>query len=92
MTHAMAFNHKGIIRMTPQTADDKPRWLYRFDHYTSALAVLREDVQTMRTRQFSDREKRGVIQSFEFAWELAWKLMKDYLEQACISKSPPRPP
>jgi nucleotidyltransferase substrate binding protein (TIGR01987 family) len=67
--------------MTSQTASDKPRWLYRFDHYTSALAVLRDDVQTMRTHQFSDREKRGVIQSFEFTWELAWKLMKDYLEQ-----------
>ncbi len=75
-----ASNRKGIIRMTPTTANNKPRWVYRFDNYTRALAVLREDVQTMRTRQFSDREKRGVIQSFEFTCELAWKLLKDYLE------------
>ena len=79
-----AFTCKGLIRMTPQIADDKPRWLYRFDNYTSALAVFREDVQTMRTRQFSDREKRGVIQSFEFTCELAWKLMKDYLEHTAV--------
>jgi nucleotidyltransferase substrate binding protein (TIGR01987 family) len=80
-----------MIRMTPHTADDKPRWLYRFDHFTRALAVLREDVQTMRTRQFSDREKRGVIQSFEFTWELAWKTLKDYLESVGLAVKSPSP-
>ena len=77
--------------MTPQTADDKPRWIYRFDNYTRALAVLREDVQTMRTRQFSDREKRGLIQSFEFTWELAWKTLKDYLESIGLAVEVPSP-
>jgi hypothetical protein len=28
--------------MTPQTADDKPRWVYRFDNYRRALNILRE--------------------------------------------------
>jgi len=75
-----AFNRKGITRMTPHTADDKPRWVYRFDNYTRALALLREAVDAMQARQLSDLEKQGLIRRFEFTCELAWKLMKDYLE------------
>jgi nucleotidyltransferase substrate binding protein (TIGR01987 family) len=74
------FNRKGIIRMTPQTADDKPRWVHRFDNYTRALALLREAVEAMQARHFSDLEKQGLIHRFEFTCELAWKLLKDYLE------------
>ena len=33
----------------------------------------------MRSRELSDLEKQGVIQAFEFTWELAWNLLKDYL-------------
>lgn len=79
-----AFNRRGIIRMTPQTADDKPRWVYRFDNYTRALTLLREGVETMQARHLTDLEKQGLIQRFEFTCELAWKLLRDYLEHAAV--------
>ena len=56
-----------------------PRWLQRFDNYTRATAQLDSAVELMRTRELSDLEKQGVIQAFEFTWELAWNLLKDYL-------------
>ena len=56
-----------------------PRWLQRFDNYKRAQAQLEDAVQLMRSRNLSDLEKQGVIQAFEFTWELAWNLLKDYL-------------
>lgn len=56
-----------------------PRWLQRFDNYQRAYAQLSSAVELMRSRELSDLEKQGVIQAFEFTWELAWNLLKDYL-------------
>jgi len=78
------FNRRGIIRMTLQTFDAKPRWVYRFDNYTRALTLLREGVETMQARHLTDLEKQGLIQRFEFTCELAWKLLKDYLEHTAV--------
>lgn len=60
---------------TPQDV----RWIQRFNNYLSALAELREAVETHQTRSLNKLEKQGVIQSFEYTHELAWKLLKDYL-------------
>jgi nucleotidyltransferase substrate binding protein (TIGR01987 family) len=56
-----------------------PRWLQRFDNYQRAYVQLDSAVELMRSRELSDLEKQGVIQAFEFTWELAWNLLKDYL-------------
>jgi len=63
---------------TPKTA--KPRWLYRFDNYKRAFGLLREAMEAIETRPLTQLEREGVIQRFEYTWELAWKLIKDYLE------------
>jgi predicted P-loop ATPase len=34
----------------------------------------------LNTKRLSDIEEQGLIKSFEFTYELAWKTMKDYLE------------
>jgi nucleotidyltransferase substrate binding protein (TIGR01987 family) len=67
--------------MTQETIiEHKPRWLYRFDNYQRAFGLLREAIETIETRALTQLEKEGVIQRFEYSWELAWKLLKDYLE------------
>ena len=55
------------------------RWEQRFVNYEKALAKLEEGVK-LNVDTISDIEKEGVIQRFEFTHELAWNVMKDYLE------------
>jgi nucleotidyltransferase substrate binding protein (TIGR01987 family) len=56
------------------------RWIQRFDNYKKALKRLNEAVELSKQRDLSLLEKQGLIQAFEFTHELAWKLLKDYLE------------
>ncbi len=58
----------------------KPRWQYRFDNYSRAFKLLREAIELIERRPLTQLEKEGVIQRFEYTWELAWKTLKDYLE------------
>ncbi len=62
----------------------KPRWHYRFGSYGRALALLREGVSQADAAGLSDLEKEGLVQRFEYTWELAWKLLKDYLEAEVV--------
>ena len=58
----------------------KPRWQYRFDNYKRAFTLLREAIERQQETALTDLEKEGTIQRFEYTWELAWKTLKDYLE------------
>lgn len=61
------------------TLPEKPRWKYRFDNYERAFLLLREALD--EERELSQLEQEGVIQRFEYTMELAWNVMKDYLER-----------
>lgn len=56
------------------------RWIQRFQNYKKALEQLNSAVELSRTRELSLLEKQGLIKTFEFTHELAWNLIKDYLE------------
>lgn len=58
----------------------EPRWRFRFDNYQRAFKLLRVAIETMEEREFTQIEKEGVVQRFEYTWELAWNTIKDYLE------------
>lgn len=55
------------------------RWKQRFQNFDRAVILLREPIERDITT-LSDLEKEGTVQRFEFALELAWKTLKDYLE------------
>lgn len=64
------------------------RWRQRFEDYENALARLTE---VLGKKHFEELEKDGVIQRFEFTFELAWKTLKDYLEdQGILDVSTPK--
>ncbi len=56
------------------------RWEQRFNNYRKALQQLKEAVELKKTRPFSNLEKQGMIQAFEYTHELAWKTLKDFLK------------
>lgn len=56
------------------------RWKQRFDNFKTAFENLRSAVELAGKRSLSDLEKQGLIQSFEFTHELAWNVLKDFLE------------
>lgn len=65
--------------------ENKPRWIYRFENYKRAFLLLRQAIEQIEQRQLSQLEKEGVIQRFEYTWELAWKLLKDFLEASGVN-------
>lgn len=56
------------------------RWQQRFANYRKALRQLESAVELSRQRELTRLEKQGVIQAFEFTHELAWNLLKDFLQ------------
>ena len=61
------------------------RWKQRFNNYSRAFQSLAAAVDLARTRDLSDLEQQGLIQSFEFTHELAWNVLKDYLAEKGIT-------
>ncbi|WP_150299114.1 nucleotidyltransferase substrate binding protein [Pseudomonas profundi] len=58
--------------------DPDIRWVQRLANFKRARARLTSAVELAGTRDLSDLEKQGLIQAFEFVFELAWNVMKDY--------------
>ncbi len=56
------------------------RWQQRFSNFKKALIQLEDAVVLSQQRNLTQLEKQGVIQAFEFTHELAWNVLKDFLE------------
>ncbi|WP_345082126.1 nucleotidyltransferase substrate binding protein [Nemorincola caseinilytica] len=55
------------------------RWEQRFSNFKKALAKLGEVALQENIDDLSDLEKEGMIQRFEYTFELAWKTLQDLL-------------
>jgi nucleotidyltransferase substrate binding protein (TIGR01987 family) len=55
------------------------RWKQRFQNFDRAVGLLGEPIER-GLETLSTLEKEGMVQRFEFALELAWKTLKDFLE------------
>jgi nucleotidyltransferase substrate binding protein (TIGR01987 family) len=53
------------------------RWLQRFSNFDKALTQL---TKFMAKKDLSDLEEQGLIQCFEYNYELAWNTIKDFYE------------
>ncbi len=51
------------------------RWKQRFSNYESALSQLTEFIEHGELNKF---EEQGLIKCFEYTYELAWKVIRDY--------------
>ncbi len=67
--------------------DNLTRCRQRFSNYEKSLVHLE---QTVQKELLNDIEKAGLIQFFEVSFELAWKLMKDYLTAEGYDVKSPR--
>jgi nucleotidyltransferase substrate binding protein (TIGR01987 family) len=63
------------------------RWVQRFQNLENAVAFLEEATQQ---ETYSKLEAAGLIQSFEFTFELTWKTLKDYLTDQSFKVRSPR--
>ncbi len=56
------------------------RWIQRFNNFKKAFSQLEEAEKLAEERSLSKLEEQGLIQAFEYTHELAWKTLKDFLE------------
>ena len=54
------------------------RWVQRFSNFKKAFGQLDSAVKLCQKRDLSDLEKQGLIQAFEYTYELSWNLIRDY--------------
>ena len=54
------------------------RWQQRLQHFQQALLQLHEATELFNQRALSRIETQGLIKAFEFTYELAWNVIKDY--------------
>ncbi len=63
------------------------RWKQRFINFEKAFMLLE---RTLKIKTPSEAEKGGIIQFYEVAFEISWKLIKDYLESLGFEVNSPR--
>jgi len=66
------------------------RWKQRFQNFARAYLLLNEALKD-GPETLSPLEKEGVIQRFEYSFELAWKTTKDYLFESGLIINPITP-
>jgi nucleotidyltransferase substrate binding protein (TIGR01987 family) len=53
------------------------RWIQRFQNFSKAVRQLTKFIEK---GELNELEQQGLIQSFEYTYELAWNTIKDFFE------------
>ena len=55
---------------------DDIRWTQRLDNFQHAMRQLDQAMALLQTRDLSELEIQGLIQTFKYNYELAWNVIK----------------
>lgn len=66
------------------------RWKQRFQNFDKAFKRLTDAIQIIRNEPDNVLLQAGLIQTYEFTFELAWKTLKNYLEMEGFTVPSPR--
>jgi len=64
------------------------RWKQRFQNFEKAFLQLKKGVNSYEN--LDELAKEGLIQRFEYTFELSWKTIKDFLEAKGVTAKFPR--
>lgn len=56
------------------------RWIQRFDNFQRSMKQLDNAMALLEERDLSELEVQGTIQAFEYNYELAWNVIKDFYQ------------
>lgn len=66
------------------------RWKQRFESFEKARKRFRKVLEAFRKNPKNEIYQIALVQAFEFAYELAWKTLKDYLNYKGFDPRGPR--
>jgi nucleotidyltransferase substrate binding protein (TIGR01987 family) len=61
------------------------RWRQRLQNFSRAMATMDRAMLITQERTLTELEQQGLIKGFEFSHELAWNVLKDYLDYQGIA-------
>ena len=67
------------------------RWKQSFDNFDRAFRLLKSALEERSLDEYSVLAQEGLARRFKNVFELAWKTMKDYLEESGLRIDPVTP-
>jgi nucleotidyltransferase substrate binding protein (TIGR01987 family) len=61
------------------------RWQQRFSNFNKAFSKLSQAVKQAKDKKLSELETEGLIQRFEYTYELAWKTLQNFIKDIGIA-------
>ena len=69
---------------------DEIRWKQRYENFSKAIGLLGKVLEAKPIEDYSRLEQEGIVQRFEYTFELAWKTLKDKLLYEGYDEKTPR--
>ena len=67
-----------FLKLGVEMSENKDiRWIQRFANYSKAISQLTKFIQK---KDLNELEEQGLIQAFEYTYELSWNTIKDFYE------------